>query len=61
MAALSDPSVLDIQDKAKQARAAAEVEAYNSAVRAEAFRRSAEQFTPVTWGQAAEVPLNQTV
>ena len=46
MAALSDPSVLDIQDEAKQARAAAEVEAYNSAVRAEALRRNAEWWDP---------------
>ena len=46
MAALSDPSVLDIQDEAKQARAAAEVEAYNSASRAEAPRRNAEWWDP---------------
>ena len=46
MAALSDPSVLEIQDKAKQARAAAEAEAYNSASRAEALRRNAEWWDP---------------
>lgn len=46
MAAMSDPSVLDIQDKGKQTRAAAEVEAYNSASRAEALRRNAEWWDP---------------
>ena len=46
MAALSDPSVLDIQDEAKQARAAAEVEAYNSASRAQALRQNAEWWDP---------------
>ena len=46
MAALSDPSVLDIQDKGKQARAAAEVEAYGSATRAQALRENAEWWDP---------------
>lgn len=46
MAAMSDPSVLDVQDGEKQARAAAEIEAYNSATRAQALRENAEWWDP---------------